>query len=561
MNDETLWTRAYGDEYWADVTSPLFFSLLGEYLTEYVNHEGARIMGYWEIADKDLLRLHKGHIYFNTEVLEYVFTFNPKFSRTKELLNYFPEKDQERVANAKTKIGRRIWAEIRIMFLDPDGMITRTDKAHKKWAEDFLSKMKRFDSLDLTKLSDEELNVEFKDMEDAFLKHYRLIRYGLVTHSIGSNLILKRWLVDWLDDKSGALYSNLISGLPDNKTIATNTALVKLAKSAREDPNVLGPLQEKPSGEFLKELERNPSLKDFSTKLRDFLKDYGHRSHTREMFFPRWADDPSLVVDALKALVSSPDLDVEMLQKQKSEDRIVTEKAVLERISKLKLGFFKKILFKTVLGYAQTYLMFRENQRFDLDHIIYRQRRLFTEYGRRFKERGIIDRVDDIHFLSKEEIFKISRNELSISKETTKQRREEFEKYSDRLPPKFLKGNTEFDDTVVREANVLKITGTAASPGIATSRVRVVGTINELSGVREGEIMVTSNTDPGWTPVFPKLGGLITETGGILSHGAVVSREYNIPAVTAVKDATKILKTGQKITVDGNEGVVTIMEG
>jgi pyruvate,water dikinase len=82
MNDETLWTRAYGDEYWADVTSPLFFSLLGEYLTEYVNHEGARIMGYWEIADKDLLRLHKGHIYFNTEVLEYVFTFNPKFSNT-----------------------------------------------------------------------------------------------------------------------------------------------------------------------------------------------------------------------------------------------------------------------------------------------------------------------------------------------------------------------------------------------------------------------------------------------------------------------------------------------
>ena len=113
MSEETLWTRAYGDEYWADVTSPLFFSLLGEYLTEYVNHEGARIMGYWEIADKDLLRLHKGHIYFNTEVLEYVFTFNPKFSRTKELLNYFPAKDQERVASAKTKIGRRIWRDTR----------------------------------------------------------------------------------------------------------------------------------------------------------------------------------------------------------------------------------------------------------------------------------------------------------------------------------------------------------------------------------------------------------------------------------------------------------------
>ena len=247
---ETLWTRAYGDEYWADVTSPLFFSLLGEYLTEYVNHEGARIMGYREIADKELLRLHKGHIYFNSEVLEYVFTLNPKFSRTKELLNYFPEKDQERIANAKMKIGRRIWAEVRIMLLDPDGMITRTDKAHKRWETYFLSKMKRFDSLDLTKLTDEGLHDEFKSMENDFLKHYRLIRYGLVTHSIGTNLILRRWLQDWLDDKSGALYSKLVSGLPDNKTITTNNAMVKLAKSAREDPRVLELLQRASSRDF-----------------------------------------------------------------------------------------------------------------------------------------------------------------------------------------------------------------------------------------------------------------------------------------------------------------------
>ena len=561
MSEETLWTRAYGDEYWADVTSPLFFSLLGEYLTEYVNHEGARIMGYREIADKDLLRLHKGHIYFSTEVLEYVFTLNPKFSRTKELLNYFPQKDQERVANAKTKIGRRIWAEIRIALLDPDGMITRTDKAHKKWAESFLAKMKHFDSLDLSKLIDEGLYVEFKDMENAFLKHYRLIRYGLVTHSIGSNLILKRWLADWLDDKSGILYSKLISGLSDNKTITTNTALVRPSKLGRQDPNVLRLLQQEESQRFVVEMQSNPLLRNFSTEFQGFILEYGHRSHTREMFFPRWAEDPSLVVDVLKALVSSPVADVEVLEKQKFEDRIAAEKEVLRRISKLKFGLFKKVLFKTVLQYAQTYLVFRENQRFDLDHIIYRQRRLFTEYGRRFKERGIIDTVEDIHFLSKEEIFKISRNELSIPKETIKQRRKEFQKYAERLPPKFLKGDTEFDDTVVRDANILKITGTGSSPGIATGPVRVVHTINELSGVREGEIMVTSNTDPGWTPVFPKLKGLVTETGGILSHGAIVSREYNIPAVTAVTDATKILKTGQKVTIDGNDGVVTIIGG
>ena len=557
---ETLWTRAYGDEYWADVTSPLFFSLLGEYLTEYVNHEGARIMGYREIADKDLLRLHKGHIYFNTEVLEYVFTLNPKFSRTKELLNYFPEKDQERIANAKMKIGRRIWAEVRIMLLDPDGMITRTDKAHKRWEKYFLSKMERFDSLDLTKLTDEGLHDEFKSMENDFLKHYRLIRYGLVTHSIGTNLILRRWLQDWLDDKSGALYSKLVSGLPDNKTITTNNAMVKLAKSAREDPRVLELLQRTSPRDFVKELETDPSLKQFSQKFHEFLREYGHRSHTREMYFPRWADDPSLVVDVLKSLVTSPGLDVDRLEKEKAEERVAAEKEALDEISKLRWGFFKKLVFKIVLGYAQTYLMFRENQRFYLDHTIYRQRRLFMEYGRRFVERGIIDSEDDIHFLPKEEIFKISRNELTVSKDTIKQRRREFEMFADKLPPKFLRGDVEFDESAASERDVLVIMGMAASPGIAKGRVRIAGSIRDLSDVREGEILVTSNTDPGWTPVFPKLGGLVTETGGLLSHGAIVSREYKIPAVTAVKDATKILKTGQEITINGNDGVISIME-
>lgn len=557
---ETLWTRAYGDEYWADVTSPLFFSLLGEYLTEYVNHEGARIMGYWDIADKDLLRLHKGHIYFNTEVLEYVFTLNPKFSRTKELLNYFPENDQERIANAKMKTGRRIWAEVRIMLLDPDGMITRTDKAHRRWEEYFLSRMKRYDSLDLTKLTDEELHDEFKSMENDFLKHYRLIRYGLVTHSIGTNLILRRWLQDWLDDKSGALYSKLVSGLPDNKTITTNNAMVKLAKSAREDPRVLELLQRTSPRDFVKGLETDPSLKQFSQKFHDFLREYGHRSHTREMYFPRWADDPSLVVDVLKSLVTSPDLDVDRLEKEKAEERVAAKKEALDEISKLRWGFFKKLVFKIVLGYAQTYLMFRENQRFYLDHTIYRQRRLFTEYGRRFVERGIIDSEDDVHFLPKEEIFKISRNELTVSKDTIKQRRREFEMFADGLPPKFLRGDVEFDESAASERDVLVIMGTAASPGIAKGRVRIAGSIRDLSDVREGEILVTSNTDPGWTPVFLKLGGLVTETGGLLSHGAIVSREYRIPAVTAVKDATKILKTGQEITINGNDGVISIME-
>jgi pyruvate,water dikinase len=205
-------------------------------------------------------------------------------------------------------------------------------------------------------------------------------------------------------------------------------------------------------------------------------------------------------------------------------------------------------------------LIFRENQRFYLDHELTRERRIFIEYGRRFLEREIIDSYMDIFFFSKEEIFAIAKGDMFIDKDTIKKRKEEFEKYKNILPPKFLKGNIEFDDTVEKQDGLLKVAGTSSSPGIATGIIRVVETIRELPEVKDNEILVTSNTDPGWTPVFSKIGGLITETGGILSHGAVVSREYSIPAVTAVSNATKIFKNGQKVKIDGNEGIIYILE-
>jgi rifampicin phosphotransferase len=560
---DTLWTRGYGDEYWSDVTSPLFYSWLGYYLTEIVNHEGARIMGYWDLAEIELLRLHKGHVYFNTEVLERVFCYNPRFSRTKELLNYFPEKDQERIANARARLGKRALAELRIAVIDPDGMMSRTDKAYRKWAEGFMAYCQRFDAYDLPHYTEEALEEVFWELEAAFIKHYRLIRYGMVTHSIGTNLILKRLLMDWLDDRSGELYSKLISGLPDNKTIKTNIALAKLASRAKEQRLVMEYLEKLPSEEFAEVIRQDPRFDAFRQDLDSFIAEYGCRSHTRELFFPRWADDPSLVVDIVKSLSQATDLDLERMERDKIAEREATEKAVLAKVRGMKGGWARKKAVKLVMGYAQTYLQFRENQRFYLDHILLRTRRLFNEYGRRFLEHGYIPRRDDIFFLSRQEIFQIAKEGVRDKDDLLAKlisRRREFDRWRNRLPPKFLRGSVEFDDAVYKLGNVVKIPGTSASPGVVRGSVRVVESIERLSEVKEEEILVASNTDPGWTAVFSKIGGLVTETGGILSHGAVVSREYGIPAVTAVKGATKILKTGQRVTLDGNEGIIYLEE-
>ncbi len=173
---------------------------------------------------------------------------------------------------------------------------------------------------------------------------------------------------------------------------------------------------------------------------------------------------------------------------------------------------------------------------------------------------AVIVQEEDIFFLSKEEIFALAKGE---GKEALRihERRKEFVDWKGELPPKFLKGTVEFDDTVKVVDNAVQLIGTSASPGVATGQVRVVDPIEQLLEVRGGEILITSNTDPGWTAVFSKIAGPITETGGIPSHGAVVSMECCIPAVTAVKGATKLFITGQWITLDGNEGLIYIREG
>lgn len=558
--DDILWTRAYGDEYWADATTPLFFDVMGKMLTDYVNHEGARIMGYKEITDSKLLKLHKSRVYFNTWVLEKVFSYYPKFARSKELLNYFPREEQERISQYPALLHKTLLSQLLIAIRDPDGMMHKTDKAYRKWARGFMEKCRSFDHEDLKSLSDQELLTLYDEIEAAGIKHYQLIRYGMVNHSIATNLMIKNWLVDWLDDQDGTLYAGLISGLDDNKTVEMNIRFSDLAKILRKDSKLLERINNLSYMDDAVINELISSNKNFKREFDNFIRDYGHRSHTREILYPRWREDRAYVLNVVKSL-SSSNLDLREKELESRENRLKTEKIVNDKLKKQRGGFFKSRIFKLVLHLAQTYLTFRENQRFYLDHLLFRQRLMLLEIGRRLNQRKIIDKVEDVFFFYEKELFQTFKSTESVGNITKNlsnkihKRKMEFDRYKSLLPPKFIKNGIEFDDTITEyDKNVFY--GAAASPGIYSGQARVVLSIEELSSLENNEILITSNTDPAWTAIFSRIGGLITETGGILSHGAVISREYRIPAVTAVKDATRIFKTGEELLVDGNRGVV-----
>ncbi|MBE6528513.1 MAG: phosphoenolpyruvate protein kinase [Thermoplasmata archaeon] len=548
--DDILWSRGYGDEYWADATTPMFYTVMGKMLTDYVNHEGAHMMGYKDLESGPLTKLHKSRVYFSATVLERIFAHYPKFIRSKELLEYFPRSEQERISKLPNDYFGAVKSQIVLFFRDRDGMIWKTDRVYREWADGFLKLCGEFDSIDLTALSDTDLADWYERIRVGSTKHYQLIRYGMVSHSIMTNLLVKNWSIKWFKD-DGTVYAGLMSGLEDNKTVETNKGFSDLGIALRAEPEVKEKAESMPAKEFVEWLQNSKC--EFKDAYNSFIKEFGHRSGTRELNALRWAEDPEYVMGiALQMCNGGADLRAEF-------QNGVQRRLETEEMARKELGFFKrKILFK-VLKYARTYLIFRENQRFYLDHMMYRNRLIFLELGRRLCERGCIDDREDIFFLEDTEAIGILRgDDASGIRDTIAPRKAEFMKYRDRLPPKFLLNGVDFDDEPISHGDTL--IGAASSPGTYQGRVRVIMDVRDLGQVEKGEILVTSNTDPGWTVVFSKLGGLITETGGILCHGAVISREYRIPAVTAVKSATTALHTGDLVIVDGSKGEVIILE-
>jgi phosphohistidine swiveling domain-containing protein len=566
--DQVFWTRGYSDDYWNDNVTPLFFDLLGDHLTYIVNDETNAIMGYKDMPTQ-LMKLFRAHAYFNLEVLRTkVINEMPPFLRSEDLMNYFPEGKgpygKDTMRSLPFNLRARLMAEIRVMLLDPDGSMTKTAQAYSTFTDDvFVPYCAEFDE-HLGKLTEggtpEQLMSLADDLDKVMMKHFRLVRYGIPVHNIGMNLITNYLLKRWLGEKAQvALFPVLVAGL-EHKTSETNRRIYALADTIRENAELLRIVSNTPSGNLAQSLDESDMSKGFMEKFNAFLRDFGVRGFTREMYYPRWAEEPSYVFDILKSLVSDKGRDLEAQETALRRKRARAEKVVNRAIRNQRFGRLKILLFNTILGMSRTYIAFRENQRFNLDRWITRHRRIFLSLGDCLHREGYLDRPEDIFFLERREIRSIVRGKPSMSPQEianrAERRHQEFRLHEDVTPPKFLQGNREFNDPLPDTSLALK--GIPASQGVITGIVRVLSSIDDIPQVRAGEILVVQRTDPGWTPVFSKIGGLVTETGGILSHGAVVSREFGIPAVTNIRNACHTLTTGQVVTLDGNQGLVVL---
>ncbi|HMO69984.1 MAG TPA: PEP-utilizing enzyme, partial [Novosphingobium sp.] len=286
----------------------------------------------------------------------------------------------------------------------------------------------------------------------------------------------------------------------------------------------------------------------------------GHRGHPdRDTYFDRRADDVMVDLRMMPALMGTPNPRIqEHAMTAKLEATIDHMEA---NLAGQPLGAFKSRLFRFLIDFAHNSLEFRDNEREVMDWSTYAIKLGFEEVGRRCVERGVFADFKDCHFLTMDELYSAlagtDNRPLTLAK--IRARKKNFHDIDTRAvtPSHYLQfGRPAVVDLPdVGEGGLLK--GKTTSVGKVTGVARVVTELKQIGRVNKGEILIVHATDPGWTPVFMMIRGIVLETGGLISHGALLAREYGLPGVQ-IEGALKLIPDGATITLDGDAGIVII---
>ena len=353
-------------------------------------------------------------------------------------------------------------------------------------------------------------------------------------------------------------------GLPRNVTTEMDLALWKTAQDIKADPESSDLFTASDAvtlaGRYLE--GTLPSAAQIT--LRDFMDRYGMRG-VGEIDFgrPRWRENPTPVMQSIKSYLqigeeSAPDV-LFSRGKQAAEAAIET---LAQKARAQSGGWFKEKMARGAARRVRAMMGARESPKFFAIRMLGIARKALLEVGNEFAEAGIIGRADDLVFLKLSELEALSRNEQRDWKTLIAERRAVYDRETRRrqVPRLLVSDGRAFYEGVGASTDTGDvITGSPVSPGVVEGVVHVVFNPHETQ-LAPGEILVCPGTDPAWTPLFMAAGGLITEVGGMMTHGSVVAREYGIPAVVGVHQATTRLKTGQKIRVDGTAGKIMILE-
>jgi pyruvate,water dikinase len=350
----------------------------------------------------------------------------------------------------------------------------------------------------------------------------------------------------------------VLRGLPHNPTTEMDLALWALAQEVRGDLATARVVRETPP-ERLAHAYRSGNLPpSLQAGLGDFLCAYGHRGVAEiDLGLPRWSEDPTYIIGMLANYLrlDDPELapDIQFRRAAREAEEMVgnlTRRASRKgRLRGALVGFF--------LNRTRALAGLREVPKFLAVLILARARALLWEIGDELSRSGRLESAGDIFFVTLPEA-RLALADKDLRPVVRERRADYGHELKRRHVPRILlsDGTEPTAEEALDAAADGTLRGTPASPGTVTAKARVLLDPTDAR-LEPGEILIAPSTDPGWTPLFLTAGGLVMEMGGAMSHGAVVAREYGIPAVVGVSDATERIAMGQQITVDGSNGKIS----
>ena len=371
----------------------------------------------------------------------------------------------------------------------------------------------------------------------------------------------------------------------DNKTLQIGRALWHLSRLAREIPSVQHVIENFPSGTLRAVLRTLPGARKFYIALEEFLCGYGRRSDLWDWGYPSWEEDPTPVFNNLKSYLAQPDRNLLV-----DLDAAAVEREAAVRQARRELAGYPSAVrkrFESLLKAAQLALVLTEDHTYYIDFNGFGWvRRVIRQFGERLSAQGRLQFANDVFYLTIQELQRmIADPSMNCSALATGRRAEAV--YWFAYPEPFALGTRPDSPLYVYSADARRMArylgaivegdgaeeqpfqladveilhGQPGSAGRVCGTARVIRSLADAWRLQPGDILVTTTTAPPWTPLFLTAAGLVTDAGGLLSHGAVVSREYRIPAVVGTRFATQAILDGQTIEVDGSQGWVRIIRG
>ena len=371
------------------------------------------------------------------------------------------------------------------------------------------------------------------------------------------------WLNDhlqaWLGEKNAA--DTLTQSVPHNITSEMGLALLDVADVIRPHADVVAFLHDVDDEGFLDELPKFAGGQEARDAIQAYLGRYGMRCVGEiDITRPRWSERPTALVPVILGNVENfePGAAERRFERGRQE-AWAKEQELLERVRALPDGERKAEEAKQMIDRVRTFAGYREHPKYGMvsRYLVYKQALL--EEAERLVEAGVLREKEDIFYLTFQELHDVVRTN-HVDDQLIHQRKDAFRSYRALTPPRVLTSDGEAVSGAYRRDDVPAgaLVGLPVSAGTIEGRARVIHDMAEAD-LEAGDILVTAYTDPSWSPLFVAVTGLVTEVGGLMTHGAVIAREYGLPAVVGVEQATRLIRDGQRIRVHGTDGYVEIL--